>query len=74
MHCPPPQGLPGLDHRIETPRFDVLVQFLFETLEAFVMFAHGSDIFLQDELLNGRGADDFGSHLRWAGPQFARPV
>ena len=54
------QGLKGLDHRVQTPGFDVLVEFLFETLEAFGVFVHRSDIFLKDDLLRRGGTD----HLR----------
>ena len=56
----PTQSLEGLDHRVQTPGFDVLVEFLFETLEAFGVFTDGADIFLKDDLLRGRGTD----HLR----------
>ena len=35
----PTQSLEGLDHRVQTPRFDVLMEFVLQTLEAFVVFA-----------------------------------
>jgi hypothetical protein len=47
----PTQGLKGLDHRVQTPGFDLLVECLFETLEAFGVVGHGADIFLQDGVL-----------------------
>jgi hypothetical protein len=34
-------------------------KFLFQPLEAFVVFAHGADVFLKDNLLSRRGTDDF---------------
>ena len=54
----PTQGLQGVDHGGQTPGFDVIVQFLLQTLEAVAVFADGSDIFLQDDVLRGRGTDD----------------
>ena len=54
------QGLEGFDHWIETPGFDPLLEFLFETLEAFRVFGHGADIFLKDDLLRRCRAN----HLR----------
>ena len=53
------QGLKGFDHRVQTPGLHVLLEFLFETLEAFGVFADGSDIFLKDDLLRRCGADHF---------------
>ena len=38
----------------------MLLQFLFETLEAFGVFGDGSDVFLKDDLLSRAGTD----HLR----------
>ena len=37
---------------MQTPRLHVILQFLFETLEAFGVFVHRSDIFLKDDLLS----------------------
>jgi hypothetical protein len=51
------QGLQGVDHRVQTPRFHVLVACLFETLEACGVFVDGSDIFLKDDVLRWCGAD-----------------
>jgi hypothetical protein len=38
---------------------DVLMEVMLETLVAFVGCAHGTDIFLPDDWLNGRGPDHF---------------
>ena len=56
---PPTQRLEGLDHRGQTPGVDLLVEFMCETLEACVVFAHGSDIFLENDVLRWGGTDDF---------------
>src|SRR4029453_17147077 len=45
------QGLEGFDHWIEAPGFDPLLEFLFETLEAFRVLGPGADIFLKDDVL-----------------------
>jgi hypothetical protein len=52
--------LKGLDHRVHAPRFDLLVAFLVETLEAFGMLVDGADVFLEGHLLRGGGTADFG--------------
>jgi hypothetical protein len=49
------QGLEGLNHRVQTPRVHVLVQCLVETLEAFGVFGHRADVFLQDDWLSRCG-------------------
>jgi hypothetical protein len=54
----PTQGLQGVDHRGQPPGVDVLMQFLFKALEMFAMFAHGTDIFLKNDLVSRRGTDD----------------
>ena len=70
----PTQGLQGLDHRMQTPGFDVLLEFLFETLEAFGVFSDGTDIFLKDDLLRRCGTDHLpratagGPGPNWPGP------
>ena len=52
------QGLQGFNPRVEAPGCDPLVEFLVETLEAFGMFRHGTDIFLKDDLLRRGRPDD----------------
>ena len=51
------QGLERVDHRVEAPGFDLVLEFLFETLEAFGVFVDRSDIFLEDDLLRRGGTD-----------------
>ncbi len=53
------QSLKGLDHRVQAPRLHVVLECLVETLEAFGVFGHGSDIFLKDDVLCWCGADHF---------------
>ena len=53
------QGLEGLDHRVQAPGFHLLVECLFETLEAFGVFVDRADIFLKDDLLRWGGTDHF---------------
>ncbi len=45
---------------METPGFDLLVEFLFETAQAFRVCGDRADIFLKDNVLRGGGTD----HLR----------
>ena len=52
--------LQGLDHRVQAPRFDLLLEFVFETLESLGVFVDRADVFLEDNLLRGCGTDDFG--------------
>jgi hypothetical protein len=52
-----PQGLAGLDHRVQAPRLHVSWPCLFKTLEAFGVFGHGTDICLQDAVLRRGRAD-----------------
>jgi hypothetical protein len=54
------QGLESVDHRAQTPRFDLLVEFPFETLEAFGVFGNGTDIFLKDDVLSRCRTDHLG--------------
>jgi hypothetical protein len=60
-HCklPSTQSLACLDHGGHTPGGDLLVACLVETLEAFVVCAHGSDLFLENDVLSRCGTDDF---------------
>ena len=53
------QGLQSLDHREQPPGLHVLVECLLEPLEACGMFLYCSDVFLKNNLLRGRGTDDF---------------
>jgi len=59
---------------VHTLRFALFLKFLFETLEAFGVFVHGTDVFLKDDLLSRCGADDFRKPLEVGGFQLARPV
>jgi hypothetical protein len=68
------QGLKCSDDRMQAPRCDLVLKFLIETLESFGMFANGTDICLKDDGCVGVGQPTSESHLRWAGPQVARPV
>jgi len=52
-------GLKRLDHRVQTPRLNLLLEGLFETLEAFGVLGNRSDVFLKNGLLGWCGADDF---------------
>jgi hypothetical protein len=52
-----PQRLQGLDHRLKPPGVRLLVEFVFETLQAFSGLVHGPDICLEDDVLRrGRTA------------------
>jgi hypothetical protein len=51
------ESLECLDHRMQTPRFHVLVEFLVETLEACGVLGDGTDVFLQDDVLRRCRAD-----------------
>jgi hypothetical protein len=61
------EGLKGLDHRVQAPRFDLLLEFVFETLEALGVVVDRTDIFLEDNLLRGCGTDDFGEPPQMGG-------
>ena len=52
------QGLQRLDHRIQTPRFALVLEGLFETRQAFGVFVHCPDILLNDKVLSRGGTDD----------------
>jgi len=54
------QGLDGFDDRVKAPGGEVLGELGFEALEAVDLFADGTEGFLEDDLLGGGGADDFG--------------
>ncbi len=60
--------LEGLDDGSETPALDLLSKFSLKALESFIMFSHGSDILLEDDLLGGRRTD----HIRQLA-QMGRP-
>jgi hypothetical protein len=50
----PAQGLKGVDHRVQAPRFDLLLQFLLQTLEPFGVFVNRGDVCLKDDWLRRR--------------------
>jgi hypothetical protein len=56
----PTQGLEGLDHRGQTPGFDLLPECPFEPLQAFGVLSHGTDVGPEDAVWRGGGPDDFG--------------
>jgi hypothetical protein len=53
------QGLKRFNHWVQTPGFNLLLEFLLKALESFGVFIDGTDIFLKDDLLSRCGADDF---------------
>jgi len=48
------QGLEGLDHWVKAPGLNLLLKFLFQTLQAVGVFGHRSDIFLKDDVCTRR--------------------
>ena len=52
--------LKSFDDRVETPGCGELLQFGLEMSETFGMLRDGSDVFLENDLLSRRRADDFG--------------
>jgi len=54
------QGLEGLDERCEARSWDEVGELCLEALEAVDLFADGAQGLLEDDLLGGRGANDFG--------------
>ena len=52
------EGLQRVHDRAEPPGGDLLVEFLFQTLEPVSLFGDRPDIFLEDDLLGGGGTDD----------------
>ena len=55
----PTQGLQGLDHGVQTPRFHLFLEFLFQTLETLGVLTDSPDIFLKDDLVRRGLTDDF---------------
>jgi hypothetical protein len=53
--------LKDLDHRVPTPSFDLRLECLVETLEAFGMLVDRAAIFLEDHWRRRGGTDDFGA-------------
>jgi hypothetical protein len=53
-----PQRLEGLDHRGQTPGWDLIVKCLFKPPEAFRVFGDGPHVFLDNDLLRRRWTDD----------------
>jgi hypothetical protein len=47
----PTESLPGFDHRVQPPGVPVRLACLFETLEAFGVFGHRTDLCLDHEVL-----------------------
>jgi hypothetical protein len=45
---------------VQAPGVDLLVEFLFQTLEAFGVLVDRSHVFLEDDLLGGGGTDHLG--------------
>ena len=54
------QDLSGVDDRIQAPRLHLALEFLLEALEAFGDRVDRANIFLEDELLRGGGANHLG--------------
>jgi hypothetical protein len=54
-----PQGLAGLDHRGQTPSVHLLVEGLFQTLEAVGVFGDGPHVCREDAWLGWRRTDHF---------------
>jgi hypothetical protein len=54
------QDLSGVDDRIQAPRLHLVLEFLLEALEAFGDRVDRANIFLEDELLRGGGANHLG--------------
>jgi hypothetical protein len=55
----PTQGLEGLDNGLSTPRFDLVVECLFQALESRAVFGDRADVCLEDHVRSGGGTDDF---------------
>ena len=72
LHTTP--RLPGLDHRVHTPRWHGRVAFWLKTLEAFGVFVDRADLCLPDDLLSRCGQTPSESQRRGAGPEWARPT
>lgn len=53
------QGWQRLDHRGQPPGVDVLAEFVLQPLEACGVCSDGTDLFLKNNGLSGRGADHF---------------
>ena len=69
-----PSGLERFDHRLEAPGFDLVPEFVFETLQACGLCGDGLDVVLKDHWLLWGGQITSLSQRRWAGLQWARPV
>jgi hypothetical protein len=55
---PPPQGLQRVDHRVETPGVDLLVECVLQPLETFGVRIDRPDVFPEDGLVRRGGPDD----------------
>ena len=71
---PPTQGLQGFDNRVQAPRLPRLCEFLRQARQALGGVVDRADVFWEDDVLGGCGAETSESPRRWAGPQLARPV
>jgi hypothetical protein len=62
------EGLQGVNHRSQVPALDVILEFLFEALEALGVFGDRVHVFLEDNLLGRRGTDDLTepAQMGWA--------
>jgi hypothetical protein len=62
------QGLKGLDYRVQAPGVDLLVECLFETLEACGVRGDRSHLVLEDDVLRGGGTHHRGEppEVGWA--------
>src|SRR5215831_6065018 len=73
---PPTQGLQGLDHGMQTPRWPRFLQCRCQALEALGMLTHGPAVCLKDEVLRRplpqATGDEPGSI--WPGPCSGYPV
>ena len=59
VNCTPRKACRASTTGCKTPGVHLLVEFLFETLQAFGVLVHRPDIFLEDDLLGRGGTDHF---------------
>ena len=60
VNCTPRKAWRASTTGSKTPSVYVLVEFLFQTLQAFGVFSDSPDVFLKDDLLRRCGTDHFG--------------
>jgi len=63
----PAQRPDRLDHRGQAPALHRLVQLVLQAPQPVVLLGHGAEVLLKDDLLGGRGADDFGEPAQMGG-------